>query len=78
MSFERIVRPAQTPDISPAKQPRANRSTQNWQPVVLQWGIGGTVKSMSGSYSLNMNLYNVKRPKESTGGNGSFLGITFP
>jgi hypothetical protein len=77
MSLEQIVRPAQTPDVAPAKSARVNRTTANWQPVVHQWGIGGTVKMVSGSYSLSLNLYNVKRPREQAAP-GSFLGITFP
>jgi hypothetical protein len=77
MSLEKIVRPAQTPNIAPAKAGRVNRTTANWQPVVLQWGIGGSVKAISGSYSITLNLYNVKRPREEAAP-GSFLGITFP
>jgi hypothetical protein len=77
MSFEKIVRPAQTPQVAPVKNKRANRTTQNWQPVTLTFGIGGTLKAISGSYSINLSLYAVKRPKEGAG-LSSFLGITFP
>jgi len=79
MSLERIVRPALPNDISPPKQQSRNRTAQNWNAVILRYGVGGSIKAISGSYSMNGSLYNIKKPKEDkSGGGGSFLGITFP
>jgi hypothetical protein len=81
MSLERIVRPALPGDTSPPKQVRSNRTAQNWNAVILRYGIGGSVKTMSGSYSMTGNLYAIKKPKEDKSGSesGSFLdGVHFP
>jgi hypothetical protein len=77
MSLEKIVRPAQSPDFAPVKTAVKTRTSANWIPVVNTWGIGGSLKTVPGSYSLNMSLYAVKKPKEQQAA-GSFLGISFP
>lgn len=79
MSLEKVVRPAQTPDIAPPKTQPNYRSRSGWKPVVISWGGGeGQMKTMSGSYTVTINYYAIKRPKEESASSGSFLGITFP
>ena len=77
MSLERVVRPAQSPDIQPPKVSRTRRTASNWQPVVLKYGIGGSIKTANASISQTVNYYHKKRPTEKNN-SGSFLGITFP
>jgi hypothetical protein len=74
MSIEKIVRPAQTPAVGPATGPKKIRSRSAWQTIVRRFGdSGGSLKTMSGSYSYTFNYYTVKKPKEKTNaGLGSF------
>jgi hypothetical protein len=78
MSLERIVRPAQSPDNQPPKFSRTRRTAANWQPVVLKYGVGGSIKTANASISQSLTFYHKKRPTEKNASGGSFLGITFP
>lgn len=64
MSLEKIVRPAQMPETSPAPQPRKRRTAVNWQPVVLKWGVGGNLTQESGSISEQFTAYQIQKPTE--------------
>lgn len=65
MTIERIVRPAQTPEISPPKMQPVRRATTSFGlPITLYYGIGGDIKTMSGSYSASVSIYAIRRPKE--------------
>lgn len=65
MSIEKIVRPAQTPDINPPKvQPVRRSTTYMGAPITLYYGIGGDVKQLNGSFQSSVSLYAVRRPKE--------------
>lgn len=77
MSLERVVRPAQSPDNQPPKAARTRRTAVNWQPVVLKYGVGGSLKTVNASISQSISFYHKKRPTEKSA-SGSFLGITFP
>jgi hypothetical protein len=82
MSLEKIVRPAQSPDNQPPTISRTRRTAVNWQPVVVKYGIGGSIKTANASISQSLTFYHKKRPTESSAGGGSGfgggLGITFP
>lgn len=64
MSIEKIVRPAQMPEISPPAQQRRRRTAVNWQPVTLKWGIGGGLTQESASISEQFTTYQVQKPTE--------------
>lgn len=67
MSFEKVVRPAQTPEISPPVTVTKNRSRSNFQKIVRRFGEGkGSIKTMAGSYSITVNYYTIKKPRESS------------
>lgn len=70
MSLERIVRPAQTPNNSPAKRVIVRRASIPPTPVTLVWGVGGNVKQISGSWSESYSLYAKREPREFTGTGG--------
>jgi hypothetical protein len=64
MAIEDFVRPAQTPVISPPRQVRQRRTVQNWKPIVLKFGVGGSINQVSASVNEQFTAYQVQRPTE--------------
>lgn len=69
MSLEKIVRPAQSPTNAPAKKTIYRRASSPPTAITIKWGVGGTLKQVSGSFTQNYSLYAVKKPKEQKGKN---------
>ena len=63
--LETVVRPFQTSDIGSPKiaavAPPAEGTVRN---VIINPGAKGQVKSFSGSYSITISYYFIKRPRE--------------
>lgn len=64
MSIEKIVRPSTQADISPPKGSVVARSTTPPALINLQFGLRGTVKKVTLTYSANASVYDIKRPTE--------------
>lgn len=64
MSLERIVRPFQTGEVSPPRIVPSSEATATQDNVVINPGARGSVKTFSGSYSLTVTYYYIKKPKE--------------
>lgn len=71
LSFEKIIRPFETRDISPPK-PQTQSEAQIPDNVVLTVGDSGSGKIMHGSHSFNATTYQDKKPKEAVGGGSVF------
>jgi hypothetical protein len=64
-SFEEIVRPFQTPDITPPKQGTDDVPSVVPNVIVIAGGTGSG-KVMQGNYQATSTVYVIKRPKEKT------------
>jgi hypothetical protein len=64
MSFERIVRPYQTPELTPPQVEYAPGATESNAPIRLRPGLVGKTKTFQGSSSLTSTAYVIKKPKE--------------
>lgn len=64
MAFEKIVRPAQSPDNTPAKQETVRIVISSSSNTSHRWGVGGQFKQMQGSFSSSASNYTIRRPKE--------------
>jgi hypothetical protein len=64
--FEKIVRPAQLGDISPAKVlPIATTAAVSaGNSTTLTYGKGGSAKMMLGSQTIDQTYYAVRKPRE--------------
>jgi hypothetical protein len=64
--FEKIVRPAQLGDISPAKVlPLATSAASSaGNTTTLDWGKGGSAKIMLGSQTIDQTYYAIRKPRE--------------
>ena len=64
--FEKIVRPAQLGDISPAKVlPIATSAAVSaGNSTTLIYGKGGSAKIMLGTQTIDQTYYAVKKPRE--------------
>lgn len=70
-TLEGIVRPFQTGDIGPPKTPLlgslgSSTAATSSAPAntIINPGANGTVKTFSGSFSLTISFYYIKKPKE--------------
>ncbi len=64
-SLEKIIRPFQTEDIGPPKLvPAAAPIAGTVRNLIITAGKNGQVKTFSGSYSITITYYYVKKPKE--------------
>lgn len=61
--FEKIVRPAQLIDISPAKTPSSGTSAEE-NTNILKFGDGGTAKLLFGSTTVDESFYAIKKMRE--------------
>jgi len=85
MPFETVVRAFQTKQSTPPIKLEV-AATQDQQPIVLQIGRGGTGKTLTGSFSSSLTVYQAKAAVESkvpsklpsapseVGGGGNFSG----
>lgn len=64
MSIERIVRPFQTRNVAPPNRILPTTPETVAENVVLQLGLNGSGKTLSGSYSHRSSRYMDKRYKE--------------
>lgn len=64
MSLERIIRPFQTGEISPPRIVPSSDATATQDNVIINPGNRPSVKTFSGSYSLTVTFYYIKKPKE--------------
>jgi hypothetical protein len=60
----RVVRPFQTSDIGPPKVVTSSANAAGPQNVIINPGKNGAVKTFSGSFSLTITYYFIKKPKE--------------
>lgn len=78
--FETLVRPNQTPDISPPKSSQAVTCDERADTVILQFGRGNAAEIHTISYSHSVKKYMTKQQKEmceGDGGGGDGGGGTF-
>lgn len=62
-SLEGVIRPFETGDISPAKPLPQGETTQPPNNLVIEVK-GNPPHTFSGSYSVDITYYHVKKPKE--------------
>jgi hypothetical protein len=62
--FERIVRPYETADYSPAQVAFPSGFSESSSPVRLRPGLVGAAKTFHVSYSSSISIYVIKKPKE--------------
>jgi hypothetical protein len=64
--FEKIVRPAQLGDISPAKvlPVATSAAVSAGNTTTLTYGKGGAAKIMLGSQTIDQTYYAIKKPRE--------------
>ncbi len=63
-ALEGIIRPFQTGDISPAKPVPQGDAADPPDNLVIDIGKKGSVKTFSGSFSVSITYYHVRKPKE--------------
>jgi hypothetical protein len=64
MAFESIVRPYQTPDYAKGATSAEGGFAESAAPVRLLPGRNGRGKTYQAHYSSTVNVYAVKKPKE--------------
>jgi hypothetical protein len=64
MPIERLVRPYQTPELTPPQVEFAPGATESNAPVRLRIGLVGKSKIFQGSNSLTSTVYVIRKPKE--------------
>ncbi len=64
MAFEKLVRPAQSPDNTPVKKEQARVIVSTSSNTSHRWGVGGQFKQMQGQASESFQVYTIRRPKE--------------
>jgi hypothetical protein len=62
--LEGIVRPFESGDVSPAKPSPQSGAASPADNTVIEIGKNGTVKTLNGTFSLDITWYFVKKPKE--------------
>lgn len=66
--FETLVRPNQTPNISPPKSSQATTCDENPATVILQFGRGNAASVQTIQYSHAVKKYMTKQQKETCDG----------
>ncbi len=62
-NLDGVIRPFQLPDFAPPDVAPDQQYVPNRNPI-LSVGAQGSCKTMAGSFSLTINFYMIKRPKE--------------
>jgi len=69
-NLDGVIRPFQLQDFAPSVPAPSSQYIPNRMPII-NVGAQGSCKTMSGSFSLTVTFYMIKRPKEETQQSGA-------